>query len=84
MIKVRIDMRPLLPMNRMNAAQIAKTANRFDSLLTLEWGSIIINLKSMLGLLSQPSFGDGNVSLIADGMDEEEAVEAIEAIFNIS
>jgi len=81
MIKVWIDMRPLLPMNRMNAASIAKTANRFDSLLTLEWGSVIINVKSMLGLLSQSSFGDGKVLLTADGLDEEEAVRAIESIF---
>ena len=80
MMKTEMNLTPLLPMDRMNAALLAQTASHFESCLTLEKGGIVLNLKSMLGLLSRPSFGDGRVILVADGQDEEEAIKAILAI----
>ena len=77
MMKSPIDLKPLLPLNRVSAALLAQTASRFESRLTLEREGMVLNLKSMLGLLSQPDLGDGDALLVADGRDEKEATEAI-------
>ena len=77
MIKTTINLKPMLPMDRVSAALLAQTSSHFESRLTLEKESIVLNLKSMLGLLSQPSFGDGMATLVADGEDEKEATKAI-------
>ena len=83
MKKMEIDMRPLLPLNRVSAALLAQTSSRFESRITLEKDSIVLNMKSMLGLLSQPDFGNGSVMLVADGEDEDAAIEAILAICRV-
>ena len=77
MMKTPIDLKPLLPLNRVSAALLAQTASRFESRLTLEREGMVLNLKSMLGLLSQPNLGEGDALLVADGRDEKEATEAI-------
>lgn len=81
MIKKQLILKPLLPFDRVSAALVAHTASRFESMLTFEKESFILNAKSMLGLLSQTSFGDGICELVADGADEKEAVEALLALF---
>jgi phosphotransferase system HPr (HPr) family protein len=80
MKKIEIDMRPLLPLDRVSAALLAQTASHFEARVTLEREGMLLNLKSMLGLLSQPSFGDGTVMLVVDGEDENEAADAILSI----
>ena len=77
MLKTIVDLRPILPLDRVSAALLAQTSSHFEARLTLEKEGIVINLKSMLGLLSQPNLGDGKMTLIADGEDEKEATEAI-------
>ncbi len=81
MIKTLVDLKPFVPLDRVSAALIAQTASHFESRLTMEKEGMVLNLKSMLGLLSQPFFGDEHTSLVADGPDEKEATEALLAIF---
>ena len=83
MKKIEIDMTPLLPLNRVSAALLAQTSTRFESRITLEKDSIVLNMKSMLGLLSQPDFGNGSVMLVADGEDEDAAIESILSICRV-
>ena len=80
MTKTEIDLRPLLPLDRISAALLAQTASHFEARVTLEREGMVLNLKSMLGLLSQPSFGDGKATLVVDGEDEQEATQAILSI----
>ena len=80
-IKVEINLFSMLPFNRVSAALVAQTASRFESRLTFEKESFILNAKSMLGLLSQASFGDGVCFLVADGEDEAMAVKSMTALF---
>ena len=80
MMKTEIDLSALFPLNRINAAQLAQTASHFEARLTLEREGIVLNLKSMLGLLSQPNLGDGKMILVADGEDEAEATAALISI----
>ncbi len=81
MIRTPLNLKPMLPFDRTSAALVAHTASRFESRLTLETDRFILNAKSMLGLLSQPSFGDGLCELVADGPDEGLAVESLLALF---
>lgn len=81
MIKTEIDLQPLLPLDRISAALVAQTASHFESRLTLECESMVLNLKSMLGLLSHPFLEEGRAILVAEGEDEKKAVESILAIF---
>ncbi len=77
MMKVPFDLQPLLPFDRVSAALLAQTASRFEANLMLERDRVLLNAKSMLGLLSHHSFGDGSFTLVADGVDEQAAVDAL-------
>lgn len=77
MLKCRIDLSSRLPITRERAARIASTASHFASTLTLEKDGIVLNVKSMIGLLSQSFPKDGVMFLVADGEDEVAASEAV-------
>jgi len=77
MMKTEFNLQSLLPFDRVSAALLAQTASHFESLLTLEREGVVLNAKSMLGLLSHHSFGDGFFYLVAEGIDEQEATQAL-------
>ena len=70
MIKTQADLKNHNLIGRERAALIAGTASRFQSTLTLERDGII-------GLLSQTIPKDGLIWVVADGVDEKEATEAV-------
>lgn len=74
MKQVTVNISHLLPITRGTAANIATCASRFQSTFTMEHGNSVLNMKSMLGLLSQILPKDGQVILAADGCDEEAAI----------
>jgi hypothetical protein len=53
MIRTELDLQPIMPFNRATAARLAAAASRYESRLTLECEGLVLNMKSMLGLLSQ-------------------------------
>ena len=52
-------------------------ANEFKSSIWIEKEDRRVNAKSLLGVLSLGIVGDTNIKIIADGTDEELAVEAL-------
>lgn len=62
------------------AALIAQTANKFSSEITLEKDSIVVNAKSIMGVITMGAGYNTTMKLVANGSDE---VEAVEAIFNL-
>jgi phosphotransferase system HPr (HPr) family protein len=76
MIKKTFDMTGMKPFNRESAAEVAIAASKFDSTFTMEHGNSIINMKSMLGLLSH-ALPKGEISLVADGADENQAMDVV-------
>ena len=82
MIKVDVNMSRHMPIQREMAMKITAVADKFQSTLTLEHKGIVLNLKSMIGLLSQSIPKDGNMVLVADGADEKAALEAVLAVIN--
>lgn len=77
MIQQPINISAILPMKRQTAASIATLASRFDCTFTIEAQNVILNAKSMLGLLSMALPESGDVVLSADGKDEAAAVAAM-------
>ena len=74
MIRTPADLSQLLPIGRAKAAEIATIAGKYQSMATLERDGIVLNLKSMIGLLSQSIPKDGSMTLVADGVGEKEAM----------
>lgn len=77
MIKCPVDLSSLLPIDREKATRIARVAGKYACTLTLERNGIVLNVKSMIGLLSQSIPKDGQMTLVADGSDEQQAMEAL-------
>ena len=82
MIKSEVNLSKYMPIQREMAMTITSVADKYVSTLTLEHKGIVLNLKSMIGLLSQSIPKDGNMTLVADGSDEKAALEAVLAIIN--
>ena len=64
------------------AALIAQTANKFNCELTLIVGDTEVNVKSIMGVITMAAGYNTSITLKADGSDEREAVQAIEALFD--
>ncbi len=63
------------------AALIVKTAGNFDSRIFLEKDGEKINGKSIMGIITLGAIYNTTIKIIADGKDEEEAVEALSSLF---
>ena len=62
---------------REKATMLIRTANSFKSNLLVSRGSVSVNAKSLLGFLSMaPAVGE-ELTITADGPDEDEALEAL-------
>ena len=55
-------------------------ANEFNSSIWVEKEERRVNAKSLLGVLSLGIVGGTNIRIIADGADDEEAVESLVAL----
>ena len=64
-------------MTRSSAAAVVQTACRFESRMMIERRQKIVNAKSTLGLLSLYTDTEDPMTLLADGPDAEEAVQAV-------
>lgn len=69
-----------VPLTRAMAAEVVQTASRFDARVMIQREQKIVNAKSMLGLLSLGVDDQKNMMLMAEGADEEAAVDALLAL----
>lgn len=63
------------------AALLVQTANRFSSLIYLEKDGEKINGKSIMGILTLAATYNSPIKIIADGSDEEDALQTICRLF---
>lgn len=63
------------------ASMIAQAANKFESEITLEKDSIVVNAKSIMGVITMAAGYNTTIVLKAEGGDEQEAAAAIERLF---
>ena len=63
------------------AALIVQTANEFDCQIYLEKEDTRINSKSIMGIITLGAAFNSRLLVVAEGKDEEDAVEAIARLF---
>jgi len=63
------------------AALLVETANRFSAGIYLEKDGEKINGKSIMGILTLAATYNSAIRIIADGSDEQDAVQAISRLF---
>jgi len=63
------------------AALIVKVAGQYDSEIFLEKSDERINAKSIMGIITLGASYNTEIKIIADGEDEQEAVEHIARLF---
>lgn len=68
------------PLTRSVAAQVVQVTAKYHSRIMIAHDHKIVNAKSMLGLLSLGLEDQANMTLLVEGEDEKEAVEAILAL----
>ncbi|HSK69057.1 MAG TPA: HPr family phosphocarrier protein [Candidatus Limnocylindria bacterium] len=69
-----------VPLTALRARSLVHAANAFSSSILLIDGRGTFNGKSLLGLLSLGKMTGRELRLVAQGRDEEEAVEALSAL----
>ena len=63
------------------AALLVETANRFSASIYLEKDGEKINGKSIMGILTLAATYNSPIKIIADGSDEQDAVQSISRLF---
>ena len=63
------------------AALIVNTANQYESEIFLEKETMRINSKSIMGIITLGASYKSSISIMAEGPDENDAVEAIAKLF---
>ncbi len=63
------------------AAMIVQTANEYDAQIYLEKENNRINSKSIMGIITLGASYNTRLQVVAEGEDEEEAVDAIVKLF---
>ena len=63
------------------AALIAQTANKFASEVLMEKDGTVVNAKSIMGVITRAAGYNTAVTVKAEGADAEEAVKALETLF---
>jgi phosphotransferase system HPr (HPr) family protein len=83
MIEERVVITNVLGLHARAAAQVVRTANRFQSFLRVERidGSAAADAKSILSVLMLAASRGTELRLTADGDDESEAIEALRCLF---
>ncbi len=78
MVEKQVEVKLKTGLQARPAALFVQEANRFSSEIFLEKDGKKVNAKSIMGLMSLAIATGSSVTLIADGSDEDEAVDALE------
>jgi phosphocarrier protein len=80
MIEREVQIMNKLGLHARPAAEIVKTAAKFQSNITLTRDDLEVNGKSIMGVMMLAAEFGSSIKLRADGVDEEQAVEALAAL----
>ncbi len=64
------------------AAMFVQEANKFESDIEIEFQGNKVNGKSIIGIMSLGAFHGEEITIVAKGRDEKEAVKALEELIN--
>ncbi|WP_210365310.1 HPr family phosphocarrier protein [Bacillus sp. REN3] len=77
MVQKQVEVKLRSGLQARPAARFVQEANRFSSDIFLEKDGKKVNAKSIMGLMSLAIGSGASVNLIADGNDEEEALQKL-------
>lgn len=80
MIRRRLSIRNRLGLHARAAARFVHTASAFRSKVMVARGERVVDGKSILGLLLLAAAQGAEIEIVADGADEEAAVDALFAL----
>lgn len=80
MIERQVQIVNKLGLHARPAAEIVKTAAKFESNITLTRDDLEVNGKSIMGVMMLAAEFGSTITLRADGADEDRAVEALAAL----
>lgn len=81
MVKHKVKILNQLGLHARPAALIAQTAGTFTSTLCLIKDGVSVDAKSIMGVMMLAAEHGSELTLTADGPDEEHAVQAIKQLF---
>lgn len=80
MISKQVTVSNTVGLHARPATFFIKKANEYKSSIWIESDSRRVNAKSLLGILSLGIIGGTEITIIADGPDETDAVEGLEGL----
>lgn len=80
MIERQVQIVNKLGLHARPAAEIVKTAAKFQSNITLTRDDLEVNGKSIMGVMMLAAEFGSTITLRADGPDEDQAIEALAAL----
>jgi phosphocarrier protein HPr len=81
MIEREVTIRNRAGLHTRPASRLVKTASQYDSEVYLRRDNYEINGKSVIGVMTLAAEQGATLTLVVDGEDENEAADAIEALF---
>lgn len=81
MIEREVTIRNRAGLHTRPASRLVKTASQFDSEVYLRRDNYEINGKSVIGVMTLAAEQGATLTLVVDGEDENQAADAIEALF---
>jgi phosphocarrier protein len=81
MIRREVTVRNRAGLHTRPASMLVRTASKFDAEILLRRNNYEINGKSVIGVMTLAAEQGATLTLVADGEDEEDAAEAIAALF---
>jgi phosphocarrier protein len=81
MVKKLITINNSTGLHARPATLLVKEASKYKSDISLVHGSSEINVKSVMGIMSMGLTAGTEVEIIVDGIDENEALDGIVALF---
>lgn len=81
MTKRTVTIESELDMETRPVAHLVQEASQYSSMVCIEMDNKQINAKSIMGMMSLALSKGTTFTVVADGADEENAVEGVEAFF---
>lgn len=81
MKEVKVKIKNKLGLHARPAAQLVKTAAKFKSDIFLSRDSQMVNGKSIMGVMMLAAENGAELTITANGEDEDQAIEALKELF---